>query len=401
MTTERRYFTLSNSDLPASKAPRKGRMIRRIIWIIPVLAVLAVALLLLVPGLVNLDPAVRFFRYMGLRDKENYGRLSFEGGAGSVCAGFDDGLLVGTENGLTLFSLDGEQKVMLQGSLPTPVLRVGGDVSFFFSPGSSYAASVGAGGTVLLDGAISGSYINADVSTDGYTALITAESGYKSVATVINGSREPIYRFSSRTRYLNACAVSEEGAYLAVARLEEQDGVYHSGITILQTDHSVDDLEQNSEGTARLEMGNQIVYELRFLDRTHLMAIAQDEVVFLNVEGERLGTVSKRMGQLSDYACSEKGWVILALDRNGGSSVLTMDAAGKVLGELDLSERARSVSAAGNYAAILTESCVQTYDRRLAPFDRSWDVLSANRVVARADGTVLLVGNGSTKLFIP
>ena len=34
-------------------------------------------------------------------------------------------------------------------------------------------------------------------------------------------------------------------------------------------------------------------------------------------------------------------------------------------------------------------------------FDRSWDVLAATQVIARPDGTVLLVGSGGTRLFIP
>ena len=403
MTTERRYFTLNNPDQTATQgAPGTGGRLRRILWILLVLVALIAALCLIFPRLMNTDRVVRFFRYMGLRDKASYGRLEFDSGAGNVYAGFDDGLLVGTENGVTLYSLDGEQKALIQGSLPTPILRCGGDVGLVFSPGSAYAAAVGPGGTVLMDKALSGAFINADVSADGFTAYITAETGYKSVATVLDSSMEPIYRFSSRTRYLNACAVSEQGEYLAVARLEEENGVYHSAITILRTDLPLEDLEQDSSGTVRLTLGNQLVYELRFLDRTHLMAIAQNEIIFFNVDGERLSSLSTRTNQLADYAVSTDGWLILALEQNGGGSrVLTLNASGELLGELDLQERVRSVSAAERYAAVLTDSCLQTFDRKLAVYDRSWDVLAATQVIARPDGTVLLVGSGGTRLFIP
>ncbi len=393
---------MNNPERPASMAvPRKSGRIRRILWIVAVLAALLAVLCLIFPRVVNTDRVVRFFRYMGLRDKENYGRISFEAGAGNVYAGFDDGLLVGTENGVTLYALDGEQKALIQGSLPSPVLRSGGNMSLVFSPGSAYAAAVGAGGTVVMDGALSGSFINADISTDGCTAYITAETGYKSVATVLDSNFEPIYRFSSRTRYLNACAVSEKGDYLALARLEEEKGVYRTGITILRTGLPLEDLEQDSEESSRLDLGNQVVYELHFLDRTHLAAVAQNEIVFFNVDGEQLGSVSTHSVQVADYAFSSDGWMIIALEQNGGSRVLTVDAAGQTLGELDLTERVRSVSAAEGYAAVLTETCLQTFDRKLNVNDRSWDVLSATRAIVRPDGTVLLVGSGGTKLFIP
>ncbi len=393
---------MNNPDRAASTpGSHKHGTLRRVLCILALLAALALVLCLILPKLVNMDSTVRFFRYMGLRDKASYGRINFEGGSGNVYAGFDDGLLVGTGSGLALYALDGEQKALIQGSLPTPVLRTGGSVGFLFSPGSTYAASVGVGGTLLMDGSISGTFLNADVSFDGYTAYITAESGYKSVATVLNEKQEPIYRFSSRTHFINACAVSERGELLAVARLEEEGGVYRSGITILRTDLPLDDLEQDSAGTVRLDLGNQIVYDLRFLDPTHLMAVAQNEIVFLSVEGERLAEISTTDQQLVDYAVSGEGWLILALEKNGGRRLLTLDAAGTILGELNLSERIRSVSVAESYAAVLTENYVQTFDRQLKAIERSWDVITATQAVARPDGTVLLIGSSETKLFIP
>lgn len=367
-----------------------------------VLLALAAVLLLILSKLVNSDQVGRFFRYMGLRDKEGYGCISFEGSAGTICAGFGDGVLLGTENSLALYALDGEQKAMIQGSLPTPVLRTGGDVSFVFSPGSAYAASIGTDGTVLMDSTISGSYLNADVSFDGYAAFITSETGYKSVATVLNKKQEAIYRFSSRTRYLNACAISEKGAYLAVARLEEENGIFRSSVAILRTDTPLSDLEHDGNETAWLDLGNQMVYALHFLDQTHLVAIAQDEIVFLDVQGELLGQYSTRTARLTDYAISAKGWMLLSLEQNAGSyHIMTLDASGQILGESNLQDRVRSVSAAEDYAAVLTESCVQTYDCNLDVRDRSWDVLSITKAIARPDGTVLLVGSSETKLYIP
>ena len=391
-----------NKEHESKSASRKSGVVRWVLLGLALLLVLLLAAWLFFPQALNPDRVVRFFRYMGLRDKESYGRISFESSAGNVYAGFDDGLLVGTESGVTLYSLEGEQKAFVQGSLPAPVLRTGGEVSILFSPGSSYAAAVGSGGTVLMDGALSGAFVNADVSSDGYTAYITSESGYKAVATVLNPKREPIYRFSSRTRYLNACAVSERGAWLALASLEEEDSIYRSGITILRTDKPLEDLEQENDAAVRVELNNQVIYELRFLDRERLIAVAQDEIVFLNVDGERLGQLTLQDGQILDYSISTEGWLILAMSENGGGSrVLTLNADGKILGEQKLPDRVRSVSTAGDYAAVLTELYLQTYDRKLSEYDRSWDTMGATRVIARDDGTALLIAGGGTKLFIP
>lgn len=394
---------MSSNIMPVpGQKPKKRMLWRWVLLILSVLLVLFLAALLIFPQAMGRDKLIRYFRYIGLRDKENYGHISFESGAGSVYADFDDGLLVGNENGLTLYSLDGEQKDFIQCSQPAPILRTGGDVSLLFSPGSSYAASIGSGGVTLLDEALSGAFIDASVSTDGCLAYLTAESGCKAVATVRNPKMEPVFRFSSKTRYLNACAVSEKGEYLAVASLEETESIYRSGVTILRTDEDVADLEREENSAVRLELGNRVVYELRFLDRTHLLAVTQDELIFLNTEGEILNELALWEGQLVDYNFSEDGWMLLALNENGGSSrILTLDGAGKILGEQSLTDRVRSVSASGGCAAVLTDQALSTYDRKLNPMDQSLDTLSATCVIARADGTALLVGSGGTKLFIP
>ena len=403
MTTERRYFTLSNTENTSAKAaaPRRGRL-KLILMILAALLVLVLLAWLIFPRVMNPDRVVRFFRYMGLRDKEGYGSISFEGGAGNVYAGFDDGLLVGTESGLTLYALDGEQKAFVQGSVPTPVLRTGGGMSLLFSPGSSYAAAVAEGGDVKMDGAVSGAFLDAGFSVDGYLATLSSESGSKAVATVYNPELSPIFRFSSRTRYLNACAVNEKGSLLAVASLSEEESIYRSGVTILRTDEELTDLEQEDSSAVRLDLGNQVIYELRFLDKTHLLALAQDELVFLDAEGKILQRLSLREESLIDYSVSDEGWLIAALtERGGGSRVLTLNAEGETLGEQELQDRVLSVSAAGSYAAVLTELSLQSYDRHLELYERSWDTQAATRVIARTDGTALLVGSGGTKLYIP
>ena len=403
MTTERRYFTLNDKlrAAPGAAAPRRGKGLRITLMLLSILLVLLLLAWLIFPHVMNPDRLVRFFRYMGLREKENYGRVTFEAAAGNVYAGFDDGLLVGTETGLTLYALDGEQKAFVQGSLPTPVLRTGGEVSLVFSPGSSYAAAIGAGGDILLDGALSGALLDASVSFDGYSVRLTAESGSKAVAEVLNPKQEAIFRFSSRTRYLNACAVSEKGEWLAVASLEEERSIYRSAVVLLRTDRPVADLEQEDSGAVRAELGNRVIYELRFLDESHLLAVTQDELVFLDLKGELLSTLPLEGERLVDYAVSREGWLLLALEGGGAARVLSLDASGNTLARLDLQDRVRSVSAEGRYGAVLTEMELRILDSRLEEYDRSWDVLGATRVVVRADGTALLIAAGGTKLFIP
>lgn len=379
--------------------PAWGRIL---LLVLAVLLLLFLLLWLLAPGLASPARLVRFFRYMGLRDKEGYGVISYDGGAGAVYADLEGSLLVGTENGLTLYAMDGEQKALIQGSLPTPVLRTGGGRSLCFSPGSSYAAAVDSSGAVLLDEAFDGAFVDANVSFDGCIAYLSTENGYKTVATVLNREQKPIYRYYSRTRYLNACAVSEDGALLAVASLEEQDSLFRSGVTFFRTDEEMADRETEQGSSVSQDLGSGLIYELCFLDGDDLLAVCQNQLVFLRTDGSRLYKMPLNDESLLDYSVSEDGWVILALRTDaGGDRVLTLDAEGELLGELKPEGRVRSVSAAESCAAVLTERSVGTYDRRLHARDSSPDTAGATRALARSDGTVLLICAGTTKLLIP
>ena len=383
------------------EAPKRPGFWRWAMMIASILLVLILLAYLIFPRTLNPDRVIRFFRYMGLRDKESYGNIPFDANAANTFAGFDDGLLVGSETGLTLFSLDGEQKAFVQGSLPTPVVVCGGEVSLAFSPGSSYVAAVGAGGRTLMDETLGGSFLDADVSEDGFAAYITTESGYKSVTTVLNPRQDATFRFSSRTRYLNACAVNQGGSLLALASLGEEGSVYRSEVTILRTDESISSLDDD-ESLIRADLGNQVMFDLFFLDKTLLCAVGQKGISFLNSKGELLGSQDFEEGSLVDFSHSDTGFLLAAMDLGGGTYVLrTYNSQGELLGEQTLPDRIRSVSACGNYAAVLTDNYAQTYDRRLKEMDRCWEIGAASRIIARQDGTALLVSSGAARLYIP
>lgn len=378
-------------------------------WRIALLVLVVLILLLAVstrlfPQILNPDRIARTFRYMGLRDQNGYGHISYDSKSASAFAAFDDGLLVAGENGVTLFALNGEQKAFVQGALPTPVLCTGGESSVCFSPGSSYGAAIGRGGSILLDQTFSGSFLDADVSEDGYLCQILTESGYKSVATVLNRNQDAVFRFSSRTRYLNACAVSEGGDWLALAALGEEDGAFRTVLTVLDTDVELSDLEQAESSVPQTDLGNQVIYDLTFLGSSRICAVGQDSVLFLDGRGNLLNTISLEDSQLLDYSFCDRDGVVLCLAKGtAGESgkVMVLDPDGDVRAEREINARMLSVSAAGKYVALLTDSYVEILDRNLESFNKAFAGNGAFRVIARPDGTAFLIGSNRADLYIP
>ncbi|MBQ1372252.1 MAG: hypothetical protein IIY70_04910, partial [Oscillospiraceae bacterium] len=130
---------------------RKHPWLRNTMILLAVLLVLLLAGRLFFPATINPDQVVRGFRYLGLQDQPGFGNIGFESRVGTVFCGCEEGLMIGSEDGMSLFSLRGERVAAVQGSLPTPVIRSGGTVCLCFSPGSTYLAAMDEDGEILLD----------------------------------------------------------------------------------------------------------------------------------------------------------------------------------------------------------------------------------------------------------
>ena len=386
------------------KTEKRRSGLKIALLVLAVLLVLLLAASLLFPKTFNFDRVVRFFRYMGLRDDEKYGKVSFEVGASNRYAAFDDGLLVVSEGGLTLYDLEGGQKAFLQTTLPTPILSAGESLCVCFSPGSGSFAAVGTGGEIVLDETLSGTIIDADVSEDGYLAYVAAESGYKAVVTVLNRNQEAMFRFTARSKYLNSCAISPEGTYLALATLGEKNGQFESGVTILRTDTEVEDLSAEDSAALQTSFGSRVIYDLKFIDETHLLAVTESDLCFLDTKGAVLQTVPLEGETLLSYDVSGKGFVSLVLQRTGAGGqtrLLSLSETGETLGSLTVTERFCGLSAEDSYIALLTEKSLYIYDKKLKQFFRADNLYDATGVLAREDGTALLLGRGTAYLYIP
>ena len=392
-------------ELRAEKPIRRRFGFWRILLVVLVLlALLLLVCVKLFPGAFDFARLVRTFRYMGLRDQAGYGQITFDPNPVNTFAAFGDGLLVGGENSVTLTALDGEQKAFAQGPISNPVLVCGAETAVCFSPGDSYLVVLDSDGAILEEQTEAGAFLDADVSADGYLCTVTSESGYKSVSAVKNPNQEVVFRFSSRTRYLNACAVPEGGKLLAVASLGEEDGVYRSELILLDTGKVVNDLEKDP-AVIRADLGNQVIYELKFLDRSHICAIGEDDIRFLNTKGELISSLSLAEQQLLDYSFNGEGRLTAALGQGTTgerSLVLTLDAEGSETARREYADHVRSLSSAGDYTAVLTDLYMDLLNQKLEPYRKSWQTGgTARSVMLRPDGTAFLIGTSSASLYIP
>ena len=77
------------------------------------------------------------------------------------------------------------------------------------------------------------------------------------------------------------------------------------------------------------------------------------------------------------------------------------DASGQAVGALDIGEQVLSLSAAGRYIAVLTADRLDIYTSDLRLYDSLSGTQNAQKVLMRADGTAMLIGAKTARLYIP
>lgn len=380
--------------------PEKKKILRRVLSLILVAAVVcgAVALLLFWDRL-NIDGLRRRVTYLNVRNSGDYGVYSFDSHNFNAYAGFDGGLAVASVGGLDTYDAYGREVFLSQAQLGLPAVETEGDLVLAYDVGGSTLLAVHRrkGEVLRLEG--EKSILDADVSKGGYLCWSSSASGYKSVLSVYDYTRssKPLYyRWLSSTTYMPLCAVSSDGRYLAAVGLGQEGGSFTSTLYLFKTD------QDGVLHTASL--GNEQIYDLYFLEDNTICAVGENSMQFFSGKGEPIGRYSYRNLHLKDYDDGGDGFLTLTENMyKAGSrySVHTVDHKGREIANAYLGKEILDTSAAGKYVAVLTPESLTVYNQNMEVYAETQNTGLATACVMRADGSVLLLGGGQGKLYIP
>ena len=386
----------SGSDFIRPVPPEPDKPKRRHRWLIFLClgaAVLAALLWYLSTHTTVLDGALRSLRYLG-KSGEDYGAVSFDGLGVTDLALAGDGLAVASRGGVTLYAENGDRIVRQQADLTAPALLGNADALLAYDIGGTYYAVLGTNGKQRAGSRTAGSIFDADLAENGEFAVLSASDDARAVAEVYDAKGELRYRRTSKTNYLNACALSPDGSRLVLATLSQEDISFASGAKIYRTD--------SEDEIASVNFGDQTIFDLKFLNDSTVCAVGSGSVVFFNTAGEQIGEYTPENGDLAAYAYGD-GFVAVVLDQHQtGSryllSVLSTD--GSVRASATLDGAPLSLSAAGDYLAVLMSDGLTVFDSQLSQCSTAENA-DWTAVLVRADGTAILAGADKAELYIP
>jgi hypothetical protein len=386
-TAKRGVFMREKRPRDENKRGVAGRIVTSVI----VLAALAcLAVVLIVGGEISITGVRRTLDSMKKRDKAE--QFSFEPGLDEVYAQAADFIVAAGKTGFQSFDEYGTETARLALRLDTPCVTAGVDTAAVYDIGGTALRILDKTGLKASYTAES-SIISCAVGASGAVTLCTSESnGYRGCVTVYSGrDYEEEYKWFSGEGYILASAMSEDGKRLAVLTLREAG----SRIVFFDLDSTEVKAEGIIEGTAALD--------IRFLPGGKLLALTRTGLVSIDKNGAAETIYDFSGKYLRGYSFDGTGFTALYLRDyavGGGGSVVTVDYAGAVLGEIAFESGAVAVACGGESVAILREGSILVCDKKLVTGRTIVEGINGiTQVFVRRDGNIIAIGSHSTYVY--
>lgn len=335
-----------------------------------------------------LDGLKRFVRYSG----KHYALFSVSVPDAGACVIAEDRLCTASQEGVCAYGADGKQIFRVGAPYRDPALKAEGDYILCYEIGGTQLSLLAKDGKELFSLHADGRIYDAEVARNGAVSVLTEGDGCRAVVQVYSVKGAPLFRHDSKSRYLNACALSPDADYLAVSALGQEDIRFASAGLLFATD--------SEDAPAELSLDAQIIYDMAFTGNSTVCAVGESSLQFFTADGKLLREYAMQTGSLSAYRFAD-GMTAAAYDLlSGGSAVVLLDAQGKELAYTEIGGAVLHLSVCEDYVSILTDRELRICDRSLqtcgSTENAGWQV-----ALVRSDGTAMCLTGYSAVLYIP
>lgn len=390
----------NNSSPPPGKPEKGGRSIVRRLLSVAVTAALALGALALVVfhDRLNIDALRRAVSYISVQTDESgrTGEFSYEGDANNRFAVFQDELLVASSTRLQLFSPRGKELYSGIVALDNPKAVASRSVAVVFDVGGGCLYALD-GDEALLELRLEPglSIFSASANDKGYLAVTCQESGYKGKVTVYTDKMKKAVDLLFSTRFVVDAYVLTDCKSVAAVTVGQEESCFVSTIGF----YSI----SSGKLTTALNIPDALVLSLGSTGGT-LCAVTETSLVFAGEDGKQKGSYSYCLPYLREYDLGGSDFAALVLGRyraGAQAKLVTVDTGGNEIAALDVGEEILDISGAGRYIAVLYGTRLVIYTKDLNEYAQLEGTAGVRSVLMREDGTAILAGYKSARLYIP
>ena len=385
-------------------AKKKPNIFFRLLAFLLTLALMVGAVALVVyRDKVSFDAVRRWFTYRSL-SKSDSGQaesFSYDGSAGDSFAAVGNNLLVCSDGGLKLYSGSGVQYTDTQIVLKNPVTCSAGAYALVYSVGGRSLFVYQDKELVFSMEDAPGDILSARINAAGALAITTRASGYKGCVTLYDNKFNPKLSLNLSSSFVTDALLSKDGRCLAAITMGQGDTSFESTLAIYQLDRLRPD--EDPTPLVSSSLGGSVVLDL-CESSSGYWALGDSALTLTSHSGEAVGTYRYGGRYLKEFSLGGEDFAAMLLGKYRAgtlSDLVVVDATGAESASLPINEQILSLSAAGRYIAVLTADRLDIYTADLTLYSSLQGTQGARKVLMRQDGSAMLIGNNTARLYIP
>ncbi len=380
------------------RRPRRSVLFRIISFILMLILVLGAILVVVFRDQLNIDALRRAIAYRQMERNESgqCTEFEYEQDTSNQFATYQNGLLIASTTGVTLFDQSGQERFSEKTAMSSPIICTSDTAALVYDVSGSHLllfSGMKVGLSLTLDNGLS--FFSASLNNSGYLTTVSQAAGYKAVVDVYNEEQKHVFRWNSSSHFVSDAVVFNDCKTMAAVTVGQANAQYESSLVLYH-------LDSESPYTT-LNLGNHLVLSVKPMGEL-LCILTDDALMYVNQKGELLSTYSYQNESLSMFSLDGADFSVVELGKYQAGSLgqlVTIDSAGNEIASLPLSENVVSLSASGRYVAVLFSNHLDIYDQNLKLYARLEDTGSTRKVFMRSDGSVMCVGIDTAWLYLP
>lgn len=387
----------NDNDGEEEESPRKGGRLRRfLIFFLILAAVLAVVIVAAWRDGTGFDALHRLFAYGGSEEATGEVRYEYDDSSSNRFADLGDALVVLSDTKLEVLGAGGQEIWSVSVRMDAPALDVGGGLAVAYDVGGTELYVVDERGEVgSLTAPADYPFLSARLNDSGYLAVTAGLENYKGGVTVYDDHLEPLFLYRASERFVIDACVTEDNRQMAAVTLGQENSVFVSSIVLYELG--------KEEPSATYDVSDGLEAAIGQLG-DYLVTVSDTCFTAATLSGQVEATYPYNGTYLREFDLGGEDFAALLLNRYKSGSVgrlVTVDPEGQEIASLDVNQEILSISAAGNYLAVLYMDSLVIYTRELEVYAVQEGTDAAREVLMRDDGSALLLASESAWLFLP
>lgn len=386
----------NDSDGEEQSPKKRGKLGRFVLFFLTLAVVLAIVLVAAYRDGTGFDVLRRYLNYGITNQEETDGGYHYDAAAKNRFAALGDTLVVLSDTSLRVLDGNGTELWSETVQMDAPALVTGGGRAVAYGVGGKVLYVLDEKGLVgKLEADEDEPYIAATLNAEGWLAVTAEKKNYKGCVSVYNASLEKVFDFNSSRRFVTDAYVTDDCKRLAAVTLGQEGGTFISNVVLY-------DLKE-TEPMADYSITDGLVMSIGQVDGK-LVTVADSKLTFADPDGEIAGEYPYSREYLREFDCQGDGYAVLLLNRYQSGSVgrlVTVGTDGAEMASLDVNREILSVSAAGRYIAVLYTDSLVVYNPDLQAYATLEGTDAAKEALVRQNGSALLIGSESARLYLP